>query len=152
MSSTSHRHHDHTFQLFSQFTFKGSICYYFASVKTPYLQMILPVVWNASSTMPSSWSAAARWNTLKMFFQPDLMFPACEFTICATHRTTMSLIVGDLKQHTSIWNLSLRLPLLRNTFTPKRALHIVTHCVMRLSFYGTLFSPVSQNRLTAFRT
>ena len=60
------------------------------------LQIILPVVWNASSTMPSSWSEAAMWNTEKTFFQPERIFAACEFTICAIHLTTMSRIVGDL--------------------------------------------------------
>lgn len=57
---------------------------------------IWPVVWKASSTMLSSWSDAARWKTEKMFFQPERMFAAWELTIWAIHRTTMSLIVGDL--------------------------------------------------------
>lgn len=61
-----------------------------------------PVVWNASSTIPSSWSEAARWNTEKIFFQPDLMLAAWEWTICATQRTTISRIVGDLQQKTPI--------------------------------------------------
>ena len=60
------------------------------------LHIILPVVWKANSTMPSSWSDAAMWNTEKTFFQPDLMLAAWELTICAIHLTTMSLIVGDL--------------------------------------------------------
>lgn len=57
---------------------------------------IWPVVWKASSTMLSSWSEAARWKTEKMFFQPERMFAAWELTIWAIHRTTISLIVGDL--------------------------------------------------------
>lgn len=65
-----------------------------------YLLTICPVVWKASSTIVSSWSDAAWWNTEKMFFQPDLMLAACEFTICATHLITISLIVGDLREHT----------------------------------------------------
>ena len=56
----------------------------------------VPVVWKASSTIPSSSSEAARWNTENTFFQPDLMLWACECTICATQRTTMSRIVADL--------------------------------------------------------
>lgn len=36
------------------------------------LLTILPVVTKANSTRASSLSAAAKWNTLKMFFQPDL--------------------------------------------------------------------------------
>ena len=66
------------------------------------LHIILPVVWNANSTIPSSWSAAAKWKTLKIFFHPDLMFAACELTIWATHRTTISRIVGDLKIYTQV--------------------------------------------------
>lgn len=58
--------------------------------------MIFPVVWKASSTIASSWSDAAKWNTLKIFFQPDLMLWAWEFTIWAMQRTTISRIVGDL--------------------------------------------------------
>lgn len=57
-----------------------------------------PVVWKASSTMLSSWSEAARWKTEKMFFQPERMFAACEFTIWAMQRTTMSRMVGDLQE------------------------------------------------------
>jgi len=71
--------------------------------------MIFPVVWNASSTVPSSWSDAARRKTLNMFFQPERMLCAWELTIWAMQRTTMSRIVGDLiwisnhvKQH---WRL-----------------------------------------------
>lgn len=60
------------------------------------LLMIFPVVWKASSTIASSWSDAARWNTLKIFFHPDLMLWAWEFTIWAMQRTTISRIVGDL--------------------------------------------------------
>lgn len=56
-----------------------------------------PVVWKASSTMLSSWSEAAKWKTEKMFFHPERMFAAWELTIWAMQRTTMSLIVGDLK-------------------------------------------------------
>jgi len=41
-----------------------------------HIQMIFPVVWNASSTVPSSWSDAARRNTLNMFFQPERMLCA----------------------------------------------------------------------------
>lgn len=59
---------------------------------------MIPVVWNANSTIPSSMSEAAKWNTEKTFFQPDLMLCACEWTICATQRTTMSRIVADLRQ------------------------------------------------------
>ncbi|CAN8006507.1 unnamed protein product [Ixodes pacificus] len=79
-----------------------------------------PVVWKASSTMPSSRSEAARWNTLKMFFQPDLIFAlknllTWELTICATQRTTMSRMVGDRLRLTmcskgrrkSFWNRKL---------------------------------------------
>ena len=62
------------------------------------LLTIWPVVWKASSTMLSSWSEAARWKTEKMFFQPERMFAAWEFTIWAIQRTTMSLIVGDLDE------------------------------------------------------
>ena len=57
----------------------------------------IPVVWKASSTIPSSRSDAAEWKTEKTFFQPDLIFLACELTICATQRTTMSLIVDELR-------------------------------------------------------
>ena len=58
--------------------------------------------------MLSSWSEAARWNTEKMFFQPDRMFPACELTIWAIQRTTMSLIVGDLEeQEEDVWVIHL---------------------------------------------
>lgn len=46
--------------------------------------------------MLSSWSEAARWKTEKMFFHPERMLAACELTICAMQRTTMSLMVGDL--------------------------------------------------------
>lgn len=60
------------------------------------LLTIWPVVWKASSTMLSSWSEAARWKTEKMFFQPERMFAAWEFTIWAIQRTTISLMVGDL--------------------------------------------------------
>lgn len=67
-------------------------------VQSEYLLIILPVVWNASSTMPSSWSEAAKWNTLKIFFQPDLILAACELTIWAIQRTTISRIVGDLQK------------------------------------------------------
>ena len=73
-----------------------------------YSQMILLVVWKASSTMPSSWSDAARWKTLKMFFQPDLMFAAWELTICAMQRTTMSRIVGDLRAATTYTSVLIR--------------------------------------------
>lgn len=45
------------------------------------LQIISLVVSKAISTMFSSWSEAARWNTLKMFFQPDLTLQAWELTI-----------------------------------------------------------------------
>lgn len=31
-----------------------------------------------------------------MFFHPERMLAACELTICAMQRTTMSLMVGDL--------------------------------------------------------
>ena len=62
---------------------------------------IWPVVWKASSTMLSSWSDAARWKTEKIFFQPERMFEAWEFTIWAIHRTTMSLIVGDLVEQST---------------------------------------------------
>ena len=48
--------------------------------------------------MLSSWSEAARWKTEKIFFQPDRMFAAWEFTIWAMQRTTMSLMVGDLEK------------------------------------------------------
>lgn len=58
--------------------------------------IILPVMEKASSTTDSSRSLAAWWKTLKIFFQPDLIFGACECTICATHLTTISLIIGDL--------------------------------------------------------
>ena len=68
------------------------------------VHIILPVVWKASSTIPSSWSEAARWNTLKMFFHPDLILAAWELTIWATHRTTMSRIVGDLIHGTTKWH------------------------------------------------
>jgi len=61
-----------------------------------------PVVWKASSTIPSSLSDAARWKTEKMFFHPDLMLAALEWTICATHRTTMSRIVSDLEHNARI--------------------------------------------------
>ena len=57
----------------------------------------VPVVWKASSTIPSSSSEAAKWNTEKTFFQPDLILWACEWTICATQRTTMSRMVADLQ-------------------------------------------------------
>lgn len=77
------------------------ICYYTqlpASTGTPRdSQMMEPVVWKLSSTTLSSWPDAARWNTLKMLFQPERMLRACEFTIWATHRTTMSWMVGDLR-------------------------------------------------------
>lgn len=67
------------------------------SKKLPsYSLTMCPVVWKASSTIVSSWSEAAWWNTEKMFFQPERMFAAWEFTIWATHLITMSLIVGDL--------------------------------------------------------
>ena len=58
--------------------------------------MNVPVVWKANSTIPSSSSDAAKWNTEKTFFQPDLILWACECTICATQRTTMSRMVADL--------------------------------------------------------
>lgn len=61
-----------------------------------YSLTMCPVVWKASSTIVSSWSEAAWWNTEKMFFQPERMLAAWEFTIWATHLITMSLIVGDL--------------------------------------------------------
>lgn len=61
-----------------------------------YSLTMCPVVWKASSTMVSSWSEAAWWNTEKMFFQPDRILAAWEFTIWATHLITMSLMVGDL--------------------------------------------------------
>ena len=53
---------------------------------------------NARFTMRSSFCDAARWNTPNMFFQPDLMFCACDLTIWATHCTTMSLIEYDLNK------------------------------------------------------
>ena len=56
----------------------------------------IPVVWKASSTMPSSRSEAAEWKTENTFFHPDLIFLACELTICATQRTTISRIVEEL--------------------------------------------------------
>ena len=62
-----------------------------------YSLTMCPVVWKASSTIVSSWSDAAWWKTEKMFFQPERMLAAWEFTICATHLITMSLIVGDLR-------------------------------------------------------
>lgn len=69
-----------------------------------HLLTICPVVWKASSTIVSSWSEAAWWNTENMFFQPDLMLEACEFTIWATHLITISLIVGDLRAYTDdVW-------------------------------------------------
>jgi len=58
-----------------------------------------PVVWKASSTIPSSLSDAAKWKTEKMFFHPDLMLVALEWTICATQRTTMSRMVSDLEHN-----------------------------------------------------
>lgn len=61
------------------------------------LLTIWPVVWKAISTMASSWSDAARWNTLKIFFHPERMFLAWEFTIWAIQRTTISRIVLDLQ-------------------------------------------------------
>lgn len=64
--------------------------------RQPHLRTMCPVVWKASSTMVSSWSEAAWWKTEKMFFQPERMLAACEFTIWATHLITMSLMVGDL--------------------------------------------------------
>ncbi len=63
-----------------------------------YSLTMCPVVWKASSTIVSSWSEAAWWNTEKMFFQPERMLAAWEFTIWATHLITMSLIVGDLRE------------------------------------------------------
>lgn len=63
-----------------------------------YSLTMCPVVWNASSTILSSWSEAAKWKTEKIFFQPERMLAAWEFTICAMHRTTMSRIVGDLNE------------------------------------------------------
>ena len=60
------------------------------------LLTLWPVVRKASSTMPWSRSEAARWNTEKMFFQPDRMLAAWELTIWAMQRTTISLMVGDL--------------------------------------------------------
>ena len=60
-----------------------------------YSQTMCPVVWKASSTMDSSWSPAAWWNTEKMFFQPERMLAACELTIWATQRITMSRMVGE---------------------------------------------------------
>jgi len=68
------------------------------STKERNIQMIFPVVWNASSTVPSSWSDAARRKTLNMFFQPERILCAWEFTIWAMQRTTISRIVGDLVQ------------------------------------------------------
>ena len=58
-----------------------------------------PVVWKASSTMFPSWSEAAWWNTAKMFFQPERMLAAWEFTIWAMQRITMSRMVGDLRRN-----------------------------------------------------
>lgn len=55
---------------------------------------------NASSTIASSLSDAARWKTLKIFFQPDLILWAWELTIWAIHRTTMSRIDGNLNTST----------------------------------------------------
>ena len=49
--------------------------------------------------MAASWSEAARWNTEKIFFQPDLTLLALAFTICATHLTTMSRMVTELYKH-----------------------------------------------------
>ena len=57
------------------------------------------VVSKASSTICGSWSDAARWKTAKMFFQPDMIFPAWLCTICAMQLTTMSRIVGDLETY-----------------------------------------------------
>lgn len=79
----------------------------------------IPVVWKASSTIPSSSSEAAKWNTENTFFQPDLMLWACECTICATQRTTMSRMVADLwlvqqkKIHFRTWTLE-RLERMKN--------------------------------------
>ena len=56
------------------------------------------MVWKDISTMLTSWSEAARWNTEKMFFQPDMMLEALVLTIWATQRTTMSRIVTDLER------------------------------------------------------
>lgn len=61
-----------------------------------YLLTMCAVVWKASSTIFPSWSDAAWWNTAKIFFQPERMLPAWEFTIWAIQRITMSRIVGDL--------------------------------------------------------
>ena len=57
------------------------------------------MVSKAISTMFWSLSDAERWKTLNIFFQPDLMFFACEVTICVMQRTTMSFITGDLEIH-----------------------------------------------------
>jgi len=67
-----------------------------------YTTQCSPVVWKASSTIPSSLSDAAKWKTEKMFFQPDLMLVALEWTICATQRTTMSRMVSDLEHNVKI--------------------------------------------------
>ena len=56
------------------------------------------MVWKDISMMLTSWSAAARWNTEKMFFHPDMMFEALVLTIWATQRTTMSRMVTDLDE------------------------------------------------------
>ena len=56
------------------------------------------MVWKDISTILTSWSEAARWNTEKMFFQPDMMLEALVLTIWATQRTTMSRIVTDLER------------------------------------------------------
>lgn len=74
----------------------GRLIWVHASVQHHLLTMCA-VVWKASSTIFPSWSDAAWWKTAKMFFQPERMFPAWEFTIWAMQRITMSRIVGDLK-------------------------------------------------------
>lgn len=65
--------------------------------KKHYLLTMCAVVWKASSTIFPSWSDAAWWKTAKIFFHPERMLPAWEFTIWAIQRITMSRIVGDLK-------------------------------------------------------
>ena len=69
-------------------------CTIVAAIHTTYIDS--PVVWKDISMIWTSWSAAARWNTEKMFFHPDMMFEALVLTIWATQRTTMSRMVTDL--------------------------------------------------------
>lgn len=60
-----------------------------------YLLIILLVVLNARSTRSASLSAAAWWRTLKIFFQPDLILPGLELTICVTQWMIISRMTGD---------------------------------------------------------